>query len=106
MSAVTVLGCNTQVKSCTPPHPPPYSVCSQLAGLGEVFKSSEAVRLTEEDTEYVVMAVKHVFSSALVVQYDCTNTIPEQVCYGEGREGKCAYLEARQVLTSSGCVTS
>lgn len=35
-------------------------------------------RLTEEDTEYVIHAIKHVFPSHLVVQFNCTNTIKEQ----------------------------
>lgn len=37
-----------------------------------------AHRLTEEDTEYVIHAIKHVFPSHLVVQFNCTNTIKEQ----------------------------
>lgn len=51
----------------------------QLAGLGEVFKSAEPVRLTEEDTEYTIFCVKHVFDSHIVLQFNCTNTINEQV---------------------------
>lgn len=51
----------------------------QLAALGKVFKSCEPVRLTEEDTEYRVFGIKHVYPEHLVVQYDCTNTIAEQV---------------------------
>jgi hypothetical protein len=35
-------------------------------------------RLTEEDTEYAIHAVKHVFAEHLVLQFDCTNTIAEQ----------------------------
>jgi hypothetical protein len=35
-------------------------------------------RLTEEDTEYAIHAVKHVFPEHLVLQFDCTNTIAEQ----------------------------
>ncbi len=52
---------------------------SQLAGLGEVFKSTEPVRITEEATEYTITVVKHMFDSHIVLQYDCTNTIQEQV---------------------------
>lgn len=54
----------------------------ELAALGSVFKSCEPVRLTEEDTEYTVFAIKHVFDSYLVVQFNCTNTIQEQVLEG------------------------
>ena len=55
---------------------------SQLAALGEVFKSCEPVRLTEEDTEYSVFAIKHVYDAHVVVQFNCTNTIQEQVLEG------------------------
>jgi hypothetical protein len=51
----------------------------QLASLGPLFKSCAAVRLTEEDTEYNIVAVKHVFDDAVVVQFNCTNTITEQI---------------------------
>mmetsp|Transcript_4485 Transcript_4485/g.7532 ORF Transcript_4485/g.7532 Transcript_4485/m.7532 type:complete len:900 (-) Transcript_4485:576-3275(-) len=54
----------------------------QLAALGDVFKSSEPVRLTEEDTEYNITCIKHVFESHLVCQFNCSNTIPEQVLEG------------------------
>eukprot|EP00798_Chlamydomonas_sp_ICE-L_P030905 gene30905-35958_t len=50
-----------------------------LAHLGgDIFKSCEPVRLTEEDTEYAVFAVKHIFDSHIVFQFNCTNTIAEQ----------------------------
>mmetsp|Transcript_62 Transcript_62/g.100 ORF Transcript_62/g.100 Transcript_62/m.100 type:complete len:901 (-) Transcript_62:1459-4161(-) len=54
----------------------------QLAALGDVFKSAEPVRLTEEDTEYAIFCVKHVFESHIVLQFNCTNTISEQVLEG------------------------
>lgn len=56
-------------------------VCShsQLAALGNVFKSTEPMRLTEEDTEYSIFCVKHIFDEHVVFQFNCTNTIPEQV---------------------------
>ena len=40
---------------------------------------SEQVQLTEDDTEYCVVAVKHMFGSAIVFQFTCTNTVAEQV---------------------------
>jgi hypothetical protein len=37
------------------------------------------VRLTEEDTEYAVFCVKHIYEQHVVFQFNCTNTIAEQV---------------------------
>jgi coatomer protein complex subunit gamma len=51
----------------------------ELAMLGALFKSCEPVRLTEEDTEYSIFCAKHIFDSHVVFQFDCTNTIQEQV---------------------------
>ena len=51
----------------------------QLAALGAPFLSSEAQMLTEEETEYSVSLVKHVFQAHLVLQFNCTNTVAEQV---------------------------
>uniref|UniRef100_A0A7S3VL87 Coatomer subunit gamma n=1 Tax=Dunaliella tertiolecta TaxID=3047 RepID=A0A7S3VL87_DUNTE len=51
----------------------------QLASLGSVFKSTSPVRLTEEDTEYNIFCIKHIFEEHVVFQFDCTNTISEQV---------------------------
>ncbi|KAK9828743.1 hypothetical protein WJX72_001875 [[Myrmecia] bisecta] len=51
----------------------------QLAGLGPVFKSSAPAQLTEEETEYNIVVVKHVFASHVVFQFNCTNTVAEQV---------------------------
>jgi coatomer protein complex subunit gamma len=51
----------------------------QLASLGAIFKSSQPIQLTEEETEYNVTAVKHVFDSHVVLQFNCTNTVKEQV---------------------------
>ena len=35
--------------------------------------------MTEEDTEYIIHCVKHIFDEHIVFQFDCTNTIAEQV---------------------------
>lgn len=53
----------------------------QFASYGPVLVSSPVTptMLTESETEYVVAAVKHVFSSHIVVQYSITNTLPEIV---------------------------
>lgn len=51
-----------------------------LAELGPVLHSSrQPVLLTESETEYTVAAVKHVFPSHIVVQYNVTNTLSDTV---------------------------
>ena len=37
------------------------------------------VQLTEEETEYSVVAVKHVFEAAIALQFTCSNTVAEQI---------------------------
>lgn len=51
----------------------------QFAKYGQVFKSSAPVQLTEEETEYNIVVVKHVFPQHTVLQFQCTNTVQEQV---------------------------
>ncbi|XP_015056767.1 coatomer subunit gamma [Solanum pennellii] len=51
----------------------------EFASYGKLFKSSAPVELTEAETEYAVNVVKHIFDSHIVFQYNCTNTIPEQL---------------------------
>lgn len=51
----------------------------ELAAVGEIFRSTSPVQLTEEGTEYCVTATKHITSSAVILQFDCTNTVEEQV---------------------------
>lgn len=52
---------------------------SSIAEFGRLFKSSEPVELTEAETEYAVNVVKHIYENHVVLQYNCTNTIPEQL---------------------------
>uniref|UniRef100_A0A8C3V5N0 Coatomer subunit gamma n=1 Tax=Catharus ustulatus TaxID=91951 RepID=A0A8C3V5N0_CATUS len=48
--------------------------------LGPLFKSSsEPVALTELETEYVVRCTKHTFVNHMVFQFDCTNTLNDQI---------------------------
>ena len=42
-------------------------------------QSSSAVELTEAETEYAVNVVKHVYPGHIVFQFNCTNTIAEQL---------------------------
>lgn len=51
----------------------------QFASYGRLFKSSEPIQLTEEETEYNIVAIKHVFPNHTVLQFQCTNTVQEQV---------------------------
>jgi coatomer protein complex subunit gamma len=54
----------------------------ELAELGDLFKSSKVVQLVESEAEYSVTCVKHTFPNHIVFQFDCGNTIPEQVVEG------------------------
>lgn len=51
----------------------------EFQGLGPLFKSSEPVQLTEAETEYVVRCIKHTFARHMVFQFDCTNTLNDQL---------------------------
>ncbi|XP_062990683.1 coatomer subunit gamma-2 [Elgaria multicarinata webbii] len=51
----------------------------EFKNLGPLFKSSEPAQLTEAETEYFVRCIKHVFSNHVVFQFDCTNTLNDQL---------------------------
>uniref|UniRef100_A0A646QGL4 Coatomer subunit gamma n=1 Tax=Hemiscolopendra marginata TaxID=943146 RepID=A0A646QGL4_9MYRI len=51
----------------------------EFAALGPLFKSSVPVLLTELETEYVVQCIKHVFQNHIVLQFECTNTLNDQL---------------------------
>ncbi|XP_078533630.1 coatomer subunit gamma-2 isoform X2 [Lissotriton helveticus] len=51
----------------------------EFKNLGPLFKSSESLQLTESETEYFVRCIKHVFTDHIVFQFDCTNTLNDQV---------------------------
>uniref|UniRef100_A0A1B6DU23 Coatomer subunit gamma n=3 Tax=Clastoptera arizonana TaxID=38151 RepID=A0A1B6DU23_9HEMI len=56
------------------------SAVPELASLsGPLFKSSEPVQLTESETEYVVKCIKHCFPQHLVLQFECLNTLSDQL---------------------------
>ena len=48
-------------------------------GLGTLFKSSLPLQLTELETEYFVQCIKHVYPSHIVLQFDCNNTLNDQI---------------------------
>lgn len=51
----------------------------QFTNLGPLFKSSAPIELTEADTEYNVKCIKHTFSGYIVLQFDCLNTLNDQL---------------------------
>ncbi|KAG2460094.1 COPG2 protein, partial [Polypterus senegalus] len=55
------------------------SAIPEFKGLGPLFKSSDPVQLTEAETEYVVRCIKHTFTNHIVFQFDCTNTLNDQL---------------------------
>ncbi|XP_059621090.1 coatomer subunit gamma isoform X2 [Phlebotomus argentipes] len=55
---------------------------SQIPGiqrLGPIHKSSLPVQLTESETEYTVSCIKHCFAHHMVFQFDCVNTLSDQL---------------------------
>jgi len=50
----------------------------ELASLGRVFRSSQPVKLTEDETEYVVRCIKRIFADHVVLQFTVENTIKDQ----------------------------
>jgi len=51
----------------------------EFAHLGPLFKSSNPINLTEPETEYNIKCIKHVFSGYIVFQFDCVNTLNDQL---------------------------
>jgi len=47
--------------------------------LGPLFRSTQPAELTESETEYVVQVIKHVYTSHVILQLDCTNTLNDQL---------------------------
>jgi len=50
-----------------------------LANLGPLFKSSGIIELTESVSEYNVSCFKHVFPKKILLQFDCLNTLNDQL---------------------------
>jgi len=50
-----------------------------FSSLGPLFNSSTAIELTESETEYVVHAIKHTFSHHILIQFDVSNTLSDQL---------------------------
>ncbi|KAH8997419.1 adaptin N terminal region-domain-containing protein [Lactarius akahatsu] len=51
----------------------------ELAPYGTVINSSKPVQLTENETEYQVSCVKHVFREHIVFQFNVSNTMPDTI---------------------------
>ena len=50
----------------------------ELAALGPIFKSCAPVSLTEAESEYVVVCVKHILPQHVVFQFNVTNNMEQQ----------------------------
>lgn len=44
-----------------------------------LLKSSPVSELTESETEYNVKCIKHTFTEFLILQFDCVNTLSDQL---------------------------
>uniref|UniRef100_A0A8R1TKQ9 Coatomer subunit gamma n=1 Tax=Onchocerca volvulus TaxID=6282 RepID=A0A8R1TKQ9_ONCVO len=51
----------------------------EFASLGPLFKSSQPTALTDEVTEYSVLCIKHIFPQHIVLQFNCNNTLNDQL---------------------------
>ncbi|XP_061510592.1 coatomer subunit gamma isoform X1 [Anopheles gambiae] len=47
--------------------------------VGALHKSCAPVQLTESETEYTVSCIKHCFAHHIVFQFDCVNTLSDQL---------------------------
>lgn len=47
--------------------------------LGPIHRSAAPVQLTENETEYTVQCIKHTFANHIVFQFDCVNTLSDQL---------------------------
>lgn len=58
---------------------------SQISPLAAVIRdtillrSSPVCELTESETEYNVKCIKHTFAEYLILQFDCVNTLSDQL---------------------------
>jgi len=50
----------------------------QFTSYGRVFRSSNEIPLTENEMEYVVTVIKHIFTDHIVLQFNILNTIDDQ----------------------------
>lgn len=50
-----------------------------ISEFGPLFKTSDVVELTESETEYFVRCIKHCYANHVVLQFDCLNTLSDQL---------------------------
>lgn len=50
-----------------------------IQACGVLFKSCEPADLTESETEYTVKCIKHIYANHLILQFDCMNTLNDQL---------------------------
>lgn len=50
-----------------------------IIGDTTLLKSSSVFELTESETEYNVKCIKHTFPEYLILQFDCVNTLSDQL---------------------------
>ncbi|KAL7485817.1 hypothetical protein ACHAW6_011409 [Cyclotella cf. meneghiniana] len=51
----------------------------ELSGFGRVFRSSQSIAMTEEETEYVVRCTKHILDHHVILQFSIHNTVECQM---------------------------
>ncbi|RCI07061.1 coatomer subunit gamma [Rhizopus stolonifer] len=51
----------------------------EIAAYGPLFKSSTKIPITESETEYSIQCIKHTFAKHIVFQFDCLNTLNDQL---------------------------
>ncbi|GAA5817605.1 hypothetical protein MFLAVUS_011153 [Mucor flavus] len=51
----------------------------EIAAFGALFKSSGKIEITESETEYSVNCVKHTFAKHILFQFNCLNTLNDQL---------------------------
>ncbi|KAL5108947.1 Coatomer subunit gamma-2 [Taenia crassiceps] len=56
-----------------------FEAIPEIKALGSLFKSSNDYELTDSGTEYVVTCVIHTFLHHIVLRYDVTNTMEDQL---------------------------
>jgi coatomer protein complex subunit gamma len=59
------------------PHAQLLNSIPELKQLGELFKSSLPLQLTEPETEYVVQCIKHIYPAHVLFQFSVTNNLED-----------------------------